>query len=336
MFLLGPGPGACSSFTITVSYCPRAGRRFDVHLFVRMHAPDQTKSSASAAPLRVRPWQPCAADHLTPPDREAFHPLLWAAGPYGQSWNRYGYSLGDPVNANDPGGTDATNDGSDCPGYSDGYTGCIDDSGYAGWSYGGGGDGTGSGSQPSGGSSSNGCPDPNMVKDENGNCAYPSGTTFTATGTTSADSPACTNGTVPVNGTCAYLFTATGTTNSTLIPPPPSSPGAPAPGLKAPAPAPQPTYDAYRGCVVMRQLWNLASNADGWVGVSITPYALLMKRLPPVFGNAGPWVAAANFMAIWVATLDGNARECSNQTGYTPWILQRNPGQGPPRPPRRD
>jgi len=69
-----------------------------------VHAPDQTKQSASTSPLRVRPWRLCAADHLTPPPRPPFHSLLWAARPFGQSWNTYAYTAGDPINGNDPSG----------------------------------------------------------------------------------------------------------------------------------------------------------------------------------------------------------------------------------------
>jgi len=53
-----------------------------------------------------------------------------------QSWNRYAYVLGDPINSTDPEGTDSGFDISgtsgDCPGYSDGYTGCIGSNSFSG------------------------------------------------------------------------------------------------------------------------------------------------------------------------------------------------------------
>ena len=50
-----------------------------------------------------------------------------------QSWNRYGYVTGDPVNGTDSSGL--SNDGSSCDGFSDGYTGCYA-SNAGGWSAG--------------------------------------------------------------------------------------------------------------------------------------------------------------------------------------------------------
>ena len=71
-----------------------------------MHAPDQTKRTASTYPLRVRPLRPCAADHLTPFREPPFHAFSWSAGPYRQSWNQYGYVWNNPLNAVDPSGMD--------------------------------------------------------------------------------------------------------------------------------------------------------------------------------------------------------------------------------------
>lgn len=96
--------------SITVSYCQRLLRHSDVHLFVRVHAPDQTKLTASSSPLRIRPSSAPRrySSYVHTQAESPFHSILWVLNPYGQSWNGYAYARNNPLLLVDPTGRNYT------------------------------------------------------------------------------------------------------------------------------------------------------------------------------------------------------------------------------------